>query len=245
MAVHPVNPNSSSGLSASSSLRALVKRWRGVGSNISGEDYYDGQRYAERKCADELSAALDAHQEEENTNQCLPGTPGPKSCDAGAPVAAWLPIDTAPKDGTWFIGHSGKWGRLPEVVQWSQYAKCWQTMDRGVHPTHWMRLPPLSGVAQSAATTPEEQPATTDALSPATPASSPPERSEGWQPMEQSEDTEVVNAVTAAMREADRVFEKVGGSSRHHVRDCLLPVLNRNGWRVTRSPALPTEPSNG
>jgi hypothetical protein len=58
-------------LSASSSLRALVKRWRGVGSNISGEDYYDGQRYAERKCADELSAALDASLESENANQGL------------------------------------------------------------------------------------------------------------------------------------------------------------------------------
>jgi hypothetical protein len=54
---------------------------------------------------------------------------------------------------------------------------------------------------------------------------------------DQSEDAEVVNAVTAAMREADRVFEKVGGSTRHHVRDCLLPVLNRNGWRVVRDPA--------
>jgi hypothetical protein len=52
---------------------------------------------------------------------------------------------------------------------------------------------------------------------------------------DQSEDTEVVNAVTAAMREADRVFEKVGGSTRHHVRDCLLPVLNRNGWRVVKA----------
>jgi hypothetical protein len=39
------------------------------------------------------------------------------------------------------------------------------------------------------------------------------------------------------MREADRVFEKVGGSTRHHVRDCLLPVLNRNGWRVVRDVA--------
>lgn len=52
---------------------------------------------------------------------------------------------------------------------------------------------------------------------------------------EQSEDTDVVNAVTEAMREADRVFENVGGSTRHHVRDCLLPVLNRNGWRVARA----------
>jgi hypothetical protein len=51
----------------------------------------------------------------------------------------------------------------------------------------------------------------------------------------QSDDDEIVNAVTAAMREADRVFEKVGGSTRHHVRDCLLPVLNRNGWRIVKA----------
>ena len=51
---------------------------------------------------------------------------------------------------------------------------------------------------------------------------------------EQSEDSEVVNVVTEAMREADRIFEKVGGSTRHHVRDCLLPILNRNGWIVVR-----------
>lgn len=53
--------------------------------------------------------------------------------------------------------------------------------------------------------------------------------------VDQSEDVEVVNAVTAAMREADQVFEKVGGSTRHHVRDCLLPVLNRMGWQVLRA----------
>jgi hypothetical protein len=55
----------------------------------------------------------------------------------------------------------------------------------------------------------------------------------------QSEDTDVVNAVTAAMREADRVFEKVGGGTRHHVRDCLLPVLNRGGWYLRRLAAHP------
>ncbi len=34
---------------------------------------------------------------------------------------------------------------------------------------------------------------------------------------------------TAAMREADHTFERVGGSTRHHVRDCLLPILEKQG----------------
>lgn len=53
--------------------------------------------------------------------------------------------------------------------------------------------------------------------------------------MNQSEDAAVVNAVTAAMREADRLFQAVGGSTRHHVRDCLLPILNRAGWVVQKA----------
>jgi hypothetical protein len=60
-----------------------------------------------------------------------------------------------------------------------------------------------------------------------------PRPAEGLTP-EQCEDADVVNAVTAAMREADRTFEKVGGSTRHHVRDCLLPILNRSGWVVVQ-----------
>ena len=40
--------------------------------------------------------------------------------------------------------------------------------------------------------------------------------------------------ITAAMREADRVFEKVGGSTRHYVRDCLLPIMKKHGLIVVR-----------
>jgi hypothetical protein len=50
----------------------------------------------------------------------------------------------------------------------------------------------------------------------------------------QSEDTEIVNALTAICREADRNFERVGGSSRHWVRDCFLPLLNAKGWQMSR-----------
>lgn len=38
-----------------------------------------------------------------------------------------------------------------------------------------------------------------------------------------------VTRLTVAMRDADRDFERVGGSTRHHVRDCLLPALMRAG----------------
>jgi hypothetical protein len=49
---------------------------------------------------------------------------------------------------------------------------------------------------------------------------------------DQSEDPIIVAAITLIVREADEHFERVGGSSRHWVRDCFLPVLNRRGWFV-------------
>lgn len=53
--------------------------------------------------------------------------------------------------------------------------------------------------------------------------------------MDQSDDAETVNALTAIVREADRTFEQVGGSSRHWVRDCFLPMLNREGWHMVKA----------
>jgi hypothetical protein len=44
---------------------------------------------------------------------------------------------------------------------------------------------------------------------------------------EQSEDPELV-------RDADAMFERVGGSSRHWVRDCFLPLLNAKGYIIAR-----------
>lgn len=41
--------------------------------------------------------------------------------------------------------------------------------------------------------------------------------------------------LTAAVREADVAFEKVGGSSRHFVRDCLLPALENAKLKVVDS----------
>ena len=54
----------------------------------------------------------------------------------------------------------------------------------------------------------------------------------GWEDVD-GENAEYVNRVTAVVREADRVFEKAGGSSRHWVRDCFLPLLNRAGLFIT------------
>ena len=48
------------------------------------------------------------------------------------------------------------------------------------------------------------------------------------EPLEQSEDNQAVAVITNIIREADSIFEKVGGSSRHWVRDCLLPLLHKH-----------------
>lgn len=53
-------------------------------------------------------------------------------------------------------------------------------------------------------------------------------------PADQTEDLALVTALSAIVREADEVFERSGGSSRHWVRDCFLPVLNRAGWQVSK-----------
>lgn len=43
---------------------------------------------------------------------------------------------------------------------------------------------------------------------------------------------EIIKRLTAAMREADETFETVGGSTRHYVRDCLLPILEKHGLDI-------------
>lgn len=50
-----------------------------------------------------------------------------------------------------------------------------------------------------------------------------------------SEDPEIVTRLTAAMREADRDFEGPtgGGGTRHHVRDYLLPILEKHGLAIS------------
>lgn len=47
-----------------------------------------------------------------------------------------------------------------------------------------------------------------------------------------------VREVTAIMREADKVFENVGGSTRHYVRDVFMPLLNKNGYHFVKLQSL-------
>jgi hypothetical protein len=42
----------------------------------------------------------------------------------------------------------------------------------------------------------------------------------------------LIQRLTAAMREADETFQKVGGSTRHYVRDCLLPILEKHNLDI-------------
>lgn len=48
------------------------------------------------------------------------------------------------------------------------------------------------------------------------------------------DETELVRAITAVVREADADFQKAGGSSRHWVRDHFLPLLRAKGWRIVK-----------
>lgn len=47
-----------------------------------------------------------------------------------------------------------------------------------------------------------------------------------------TEDPELIRRVTAAVRLADAQFEQSGGSSRHWVRECLLPCLDDAGLQI-------------
>jgi hypothetical protein len=59
---------------------------------------------------------------------------------------------------------------------------------------------------------------------------------DGWVSVDHPE---LVVRMTAAMREADKAFETVGGSTRHHVRECLLPILSDHGLRLILLPQPP------
>lgn len=44
--------------------------------------------------------------------------------------------------------------------------------------------------------------------------------------------------VTEIMREADEIFQKVGGSTRHYLRDALFPMLQERGFELKKSDEL-------
>lgn len=52
------------------------------------------------------------------------------------------------------------------------------------------------------------------------------------------DETDLLRAVTEAVREADQLFEKSGGSSRHYVRECLLPTLAQAGLVIVKGRAV-------
>lgn len=55
--------------------------------------------------------------------------------------------------------------------------------------------------------------------------------------MELTKEQEIIKLVTEAVQAADEHFEKVGGSSRHWVRDCFLPELKERGLEIVKTSA--------
>ena len=47
-----------------------------------------------------------------------------------------------------------------------------------------------------------------------------------------------LDRVLCAIRDADKVFEKTGGSTRHWLRECFLPILEKEGLAVTEQGEL-------
>ena len=75
---------------------------------------------------------------------------------SAAPAApnGWQPIETAPKDGTEFLGFGGGVEGVQgiQVVRWCERVGCWETPEASLEdwdnqaegysrPTHWMPLP--------------------------------------------------------------------------------------------------------
>jgi hypothetical protein len=67
----------------------------------------------------------------------------------------WMPIDTAPKDGTLLLICSGNYYErdfpvgVPTTASWRAYhpnakgKECWRDINGNkLSPTHWMHLPP-------------------------------------------------------------------------------------------------------
>jgi hypothetical protein len=77
-------------------------------------------------------------------------TPQPQ---AHADASPWLPIETAPKDGTAILVSEG---RFCHCVEWIDEFEWWAVDDnklgpfrlRGAAPTHWMPLPPAPDAAR-------------------------------------------------------------------------------------------------
>jgi hypothetical protein len=54
-------------------------------------------------------------------------------------------------------------------------------------------------------------------------------------PLEDHSKTVTMAEFTEIMREADKLFETLGGGTRHFVRDCLFPILEKEGISITKN----------
>jgi hypothetical protein len=73
--------------------------------------------------------------------QALAAAPVP--C-AASPADSWQPIETAPKDGTWFIGLVDANLGIYRRVSWGRNLNgdlCWCGTTATYHPTHWIPMP--------------------------------------------------------------------------------------------------------
>jgi len=51
-----------------------------------------------------------------------------------------------------------------------------------------------------------------------------------------NEEQKLIELLTSIVREADESHEQVGGSTRHWVRDCLLPTVEARGYWLVLQP---------
>lgn len=55
----------------------------------------------------------------------------------------WMPIDSAPKDGSEFLTSNANQGRVKQLVSWNRIHGFWQSKGESIHlqATHWMPIP--------------------------------------------------------------------------------------------------------
>jgi hypothetical protein len=225
-------------LSASSSLRALVEKWRERAAREhqqgnerdharDSQSYLYGCEHAREDCARELSAALDAHQEEEN--QRLRACQSENACGPEATPKVTMQtrqLKPGEKASSW----AERFRAMPHDDRLMTIVEDGSTLDALIIEAIQSRGRRGCDICGCGCTGP---------------ASSPPERSEGWQPIETApkDGTSVLCYVP----------NRRGFFSRQ---DVAVVAWIENGWQsvnsghwiyseVTHWMPLPLEPSNG
>lgn len=78
----------------------------------------------------------------------MPEEPNPELPPLPVSVIQWMPIETAPKDGTFYLAASGRryavLNEPPGCVrgQWHLLEGEWRGESDAFQPTHWQPLPP-------------------------------------------------------------------------------------------------------